>query len=201
MKNIKDIQQAPPTRNGKLAFFMGFLRYPNRVASIVPSSKFVERRLVKAAAIAKAKLVVELGPGIGGTTQAVLDSLAPDAKLMVMEVNPDFAEMLRSHPDPRLIVYHGSAENIQEALKQNNLNQPDAVISGIPFSTIPTAIGQNIIEAVWNCLASDGCFVAYQFKGKVALLGKKILGRPSCELELLNVPPVRMYCWKKSVPL
>lgn len=198
MNDIKDIQHPPQKRNGRLAFFLNFLRHPNLVASIVPSSKYVERRLIKVAEIARAKLVVELGPGVGGTTQAVLNALAPDAKLMVMELNPDFTELLRSHPDPRLIVYQGSAEKIQQALEQNNLQQPDAVISGIPFSTMPEYVGQNIIEAVWTCLAADGCFVAYQFKGKVALLGKEMLGRPRCELELLNVPPVRMYCWQKS---
>jgi phospholipid N-methyltransferase len=198
VNNIKNLRHPGSKRNGKLAFFLGFLRHPNLVASIIPSSKYVERRLVKVAGIAQAKLVVELGPGVGGTTQAILNSLPPEAKLMVMEVNPDFAQMLRSHPDPRLIVYQGSAEDIQQALELNNLRQPDAVISGIPFSTMPSTIGQNILQAVWTCLAADGCFVAYQFKGKVALLGKEILGRPKCEFELLNVPPVRMYCWQKS---
>ena len=62
--------------NGWFTFLQEFVRHPRQVASVVPSSRFLERRIVEAAGIRSAKVVVELGPGTGGTTRAILRSPA-----------------------------------------------------------------------------------------------------------------------------
>ena len=48
--------------NGQLAFFLGFLRNPSGIGSVIPSSRFLERRVVETAGVASSRLVVELGP-------------------------------------------------------------------------------------------------------------------------------------------
>ena len=184
-------------RGYRLRFFCGFLRRPAEVGSVVASSRSLERRLVAAAAVAGARLVVELGPGTGGTTQAILDALPPGGRLLVIEINPDFAALLSAHPDPRLIVHHGSAAQLGETLAHYGLSLPEAVISGIPFSTMSSALGRHILHGIWSCLAPGGRFVAYQFRQRVALLGRDLLGRPVTEVELRNLPPVRVFRWGK----
>jgi phosphatidylethanolamine/phosphatidyl-N-methylethanolamine N-methyltransferase len=184
-------------RGGNLAFLQEFLRHPELIGSFIPSSRFLERRLIDTALISRARLVVELGPGTGGTTRAILDALPVSSKLLAIEITPEFVSLLSSHPDPRLIVHLGSAEHIREALSMHGLDRPDVVVSGIPFSTMSFDLGRHIIQSVWGCLAPGGHFVAYQVRDRVALLGRKLLGRPKMELELLNLPPVRIYHWHK----
>lgn len=184
-------------RGHGLRFFCGFLRRPAEVGSVIASSRFLERRLVTAAGVSRARLVVELGPGTGGTTQAILDALPSGGRLLVIEINPDFAALLRGHPDPRLIVHHGSAAQLHETLARYGLAPPEAVISGIPFSTMSRPLGRRILHAIWSCLAPGGRFVAYQFRERVALLGRDLLGRPVTVVELRNLPPVRVFCWGK----
>lgn len=186
-----------PLRRGSLAFLQGFFRYPEQVASIIPSSRFLERRLIDCACIRQASLVVELGPGTGGTTQAMLNAMGPQAKLLSIEITPEFVEVLNQHPDPRLQVHLGSAENVREILGQYRLGPPDVVVSGIPFSTMPLTVGRRIIGSVWDSLPPGGLFVAYQVRDRVAMLSRKLLGKPEVELELLNVPPMRFYRWRK----
>ena len=181
-----------------LAFLKGFFRHPELVGSIVPSSRYLEKRVVSAALVEKARLVVELGPGTGGTTRAILENLPHDARLLAIEINPQFVSLLKSVDDPRLIVHHGSAETLQEVLRYYDVSYPDAVISGIPFSTMPQDRGGQILESIWACLAPGGYFVAYQFRRRVADLGKKAFGIPETEMELFNVPPVRLFRWQKS---
>ena len=53
-----------------IAFLKGFLQHPDQVGSVIPSSGFLEQRLIRSAALAQARCVVELGPGTGGTTRA-----------------------------------------------------------------------------------------------------------------------------------
>jgi phosphatidylethanolamine/phosphatidyl-N-methylethanolamine N-methyltransferase len=195
---IKTRQKTGSLRGANLAFLQEFIRHPELIGSIIPSSRFLERRLIDTALISKAKLVVELGPGTGGTTRAILEALPPASKLLAIEITPEFVALLRNHPDPRLTVHLGSAEHIREALSMHGLDRPDVVVSGIPFSTMSFELGCHIIRAVWACLAPGGHFVAYQVRSRVAFLGRKLLGRPKIGLELLNLPPVRIYHWHKS---
>jgi phospholipid N-methyltransferase len=199
MHDPASVTPSPPATDRRLAlFFQGFLRRPQQVGSVIPSSRFLERRLVNISAVRQARTVVELGPGTGGTTHALLRALPQDSRLLAIEIDPHFAAVLAAQMhDPRLRVHEGSAEHIGRALAQHGLDAPDVVISGIPFSTMPVSLGENILRSVWSALAPGGRFVAYQFRDRVAVLGKRLFGRPEVDVELLNVPPMRVYCWRK----
>ena len=186
-------------RDEKLTFLQGFLRAPKGVGSVIPSSGFMERRLVDVAGLARAESVVELGPGTGGTTRAFLNAMPAGAALMAIELDPLFADHVRKAVrDPRLVVHQGSAEQIAEALSAYRQAAPQAVISGIPFSTMPAEVGRRIVEAVREALAPGGCFVAYQFRDVVARLARPVFGAPSYQaMEFLNIPPMHVWRWVK----
>jgi len=150
--NLQRLRFQPDKR---LEFLQGFLKSPHLVGSVVPSSRFLERRLIENCGIGEARLVVELGPGTGGTTRAIMRAMPKDAHLLAIEINPQFAALLESASDPRLTAYHGSAEQIREALAANDLGAPDVVVSGIPFSTISPSLGRNIINEVWQSLPPE----------------------------------------------
>jgi phospholipid N-methyltransferase len=175
-------------------FFRSFLERPKEVGSVIPSSRFMERRVARAADLARARIVVELGPGTGGTTRALLRHMAPDARLLAIEINPRLAEQVRARiTDPRLIVHTGSAADVSEALHAHDLGAPDVVVSGIPFSTMPRELATDILHSVRDALAPRGVFVAYQVRDRVAVLARGIFARPRVELEVRNVPPMRVY--------
>lgn len=180
-------------------FFRGFLRSPEQVGSIIPSSRFLERRMINLAGLEEAATAVELGPGTGGTTRAMLNVMAPDARLLTIELDPKFSGILESFGDHRLIPHTGSAADLQAVLDHYRLPAPDVIVSGIPFSTMPREVGTAILEAVRDSLGPGGRFIAYQFRGHVGRLGLPILGEPDVEFELFNVPPMRFYCWRKPV--
>ncbi len=185
-----------PRPQHPIAFLRGFLERPKQVGSIVPSSRWMERRITRTADLAHARLAVELGPGTGGTTRALLAALPQDARLLAIEINPDFCRLLAtSIDDPRLIVHHGSAADIPQALAQHQLGAPDVVLSGIPFSTMPRELGLAILRSARDSLSPGGRFVAYQFRDVVHTLGKQVFGPATTQLELLNVPPMRVYRW------
>jgi len=181
------------------AFLRGFLREPRQVGSIVPSSRFLEQRIVEASNLMSARRVVELGPGTGGTTRTFLRHLDQDAKLLSIELSPYFHDLLGEISDPRFANHLGSAEDLAEILAVYGMEQPDVVISGIPFSKMPEAAATRVAQAVKDNLAEDGRFIAYQFRGDVASIAGPIMGAPaSCTLELRNIPPMRVYSWFKA---
>lgn len=182
-----------------LAFLRGFFSRPKEVGSIIPSSRFMEKRIVNTAGLKTAKLAIELGPGTGGTTKAFLREMAPDAKLLAIEINSDFVRLLnRTIDDPRLIVHEGSATEIPSALAKYGLASPEVILSGIPFSTMDRELGLSILQSVHATLPEGGRFVAYQFRDRVEDLGNGVFGRAKVQTELLNVPPMRVYRWDKN---
>ncbi|SFR54281.1 Phospholipid N-methyltransferase [Marinobacter daqiaonensis] len=183
-------------RTSPAAFFRGFLREPRQVGSVIPSSRFLERRIVDAAGLAGARRVVELGPGTGGTTQTFLRHLSPDARLISIELSPFFHELLGDITDPRFTNHLGSAEDLADILALHHMEQPDVVISGIPFSKMPEPVATRVAKAVKDNLAENGRFIAYQFRGDVARFTNPVMGPPeSCTLEMRNIPPMRVFRW------
>lgn len=181
----------------KIAFFRGFLKRPGMVASVIPSSRFLERRLVEMGRVDHVHRVVELGPGSGGTTLAFLRSLPADGRLLAVELNPDFAELVGATiDDPRLTVHNGDARRLPRILDEEDMDRPEVVYSGIPFSHLPEEDGLTILRHIKNHLAPGGCFIAYQVRDKVAELGRQVMGEPDTDLILLNIPPVRIYRWR-----
>jgi phosphatidylethanolamine/phosphatidyl-N-methylethanolamine N-methyltransferase len=210
---VADVELAAPPAGGRrrrdvgalealrerIAFLRGFIAHPDQVGSVIPSSHVLEQRLVQRAGLARARCVVELGPGTGGTTRAFLRALPAGAQLLAIELNQDFAARLRtSIRDPRFRLAQGSAEGIAGFLAEHRLPAPDAIVSGIPFSTMPRAVGDRIAAAIARVLAPGGRFVAYQVTPQVARCATPYLGEPRREWEFVNIPPMRVFTWTRA---
>lgn len=179
-------------------FFREFVRHPRQIGSIIPSSRYLERRIVAAAGLRSAKTVIELGPGTGGTTRAILRAIGPDSRLLAIELSGHLHALVSRIQDPRLIAHRGNAQQLREIIAAHALGAPDAVISGIPFSTMAPQTGREILESIYSVLAPGGRFVAYQINKRVATLSAHFPEHHDAELALLNVPPIRIFRWEKD---
>jgi len=180
----------------RLAFLEQFLRHPRQVASIVPSTRFLERR-VAGCVQGRSGTVVELGPGTGGITRALLGSLSADARLVAIELNPTLAARVARIDDPRLVVHRGSAEELPDILRGLGCARADAVVSGLPFSTIGRRRAKRILDSVHRSLAPDGEFIAYHVRGTLERLAGSRFDAIDSSTEWLSVPPMRIYRWSK----
>lgn len=180
-----------------IAFLQEFLRNPRQVASIIPSSRFLERRIVELAGVRSAQTIVDLGAGTGGTTRAILGAMPPRAKLLSIEINQRFCNLLGRINDARLIAHCGGAHELQRTLSFYELPAPDVVISGIPFSTMSRTAGARILESISSVLVPGGRFVAYQISKQVEELSSPLFGPARVAVEFLNIPPLRLYRWEK----
>ncbi|HKJ94164.1 MAG TPA: rRNA adenine N-6-methyltransferase family protein [Gammaproteobacteria bacterium] len=185
---------------GPLLFLTEFLRHPSEVASLVPSTPALKARIVRDAEVTQARTIIELGPGTGGTTHAILEAMAPGARLLAIEINARFHQRLRRIDDTRLVAHLGSAAELSAIAAQHGLPAPEVVISGIPFSKLSTAAGEGIIRAVADGLAPGGRFVAYQVSDRVARLAAPVFGPGQRSTEWLSVPPIRVFRWERPAP-
>ncbi len=88
MQRATDLQKESGDR---VVFLQEFFRHPLQIGSVIPSSPFLERRIVRMAEIGSASSIVELGSGTGGTTRAMLGAMAPGSRLLTVEINEHFS--------------------------------------------------------------------------------------------------------------
>jgi phospholipid N-methyltransferase len=177
-----------------LLFARNFFKHPRMLGSIIPSSRFLIRDLLRQIDWRSARVVVEYGPGVGNITAEVLRRLRPDGRMIVFETNDDFVQFLRaSIPDKRLTVVHGSAADVGRVLGEMGLEKADYVISGIPFSTMPDGVGEAIVRATRESLRPGGRFLVYQFSREVLRFLKGEFQEIREAFEPLNILPARLY--------
>lgn len=181
-----------------VVFFTQFIKNPRQLGSAIPSTGFLKRRIIRKARLSAAKVVVELGPGSGGTTLDFLGAMKADAILLTIELNEGLYKMASRIDDPRCIAHHGNAADLPEILNQYGLGAPDVVISGIPFSTMDPDLGSLIIDNIYQQLAPNGRFVAYQLSSQVDKLNTSFGENKTLEIEFLSFPPMRVWCWQKT---
>src|SRR5581483_11872610 len=84
------------------------------------------------------------------------------------DTNPDFTAYLsRKIRDSRLRAVTGSAANVRDIMADFGLTEADFILSGLPFSTLPTGVGPKIAEQTFEALRPGGAFLVYQFSPKV----------------------------------
>ncbi len=190
-----------PTKYPGLAsqFFLfacNFIKHPNMVGWMLPSSPFVVDGVLKQVDWDTASVIVEYGPGVGTFTTKVLDRMRPGAKLIALEINPDFFKFLgKSLRDPRLHLVQESAAEIDAVLSRLGITHVDYVISGIPFKTLPPPLRDTIVRKTHDVLKPSGSFLVYQLSRVAQPYLEKVFGTVRRDFEPLSFIPAHMfYC-------
>ncbi|HHL30955.1 MAG TPA: methyltransferase domain-containing protein [Oceanospirillales bacterium] len=181
------------------AFFIknAFLK-PKQVGYLFPSTQALIKTIAKKAELEKARHIVELGPGTGGTTKGILTLMRDDAELAAVEINKDFIDYLtKTIDDKRLKLVHDGAQNLTAIINNQGWDAADVVISGIPFSTLPASIAVDIMQSIYDSIKPGGLFVAYQLRDKVGKLATPLFGNAKTYWEYINFPPMRIFVWQK----
>ena len=177
-----------------LLFARTFFTSPKKLGSAIPSSRFLVEAVTEAAHLEDAKVVVEYGPGVGTITRHLLKHMRRDAVLVAIEMERGLYDHLKKTVrDPRLRVVHGSAADVRHILNRLKIEQADAIISGIPFSTLPSALREKIVSATADSLRETGTLVVYQFTAAVLPLLKRHFRNVTQRFVLRNVLPARVF--------
>lgn len=173
------------------SFIIEWLKAPLVTASVIPSSKRLARRMVTSLD-ASAELVIELGPGTGVFTNAILEAGVGEESLVLVELNNKFAAQLR-RKYPRAMVINGAAE----ALTHLNLGKADAVISGLPLLSIRDEHIDAILGGVFSVMKPGAALVQFTYGRKCPikpeLMAKHGLVERRESFVLNNFPPASVY--------
>ena len=179
-------------------FFQGFLEHPKMVGSIIPSSGSTIGKMLAPVKWDECKLFVEYGPGVGTFCRTVLDRLPRGGELVVIDTNPLFIDYLKKTiGDSRFHPVLGSAEDVEEIVKSLGHDHADYVLSGLPFSTLPEGVGEDIVAATHRVIRPGGAFLTYQFRASARDLTARFFDRVDTGMTWLNIPPCLLaWGWK-----
>jgi len=179
-------------------FLRGFLKNPVMVGSIIPSSKVLIDKMLSPVDWDNTKLFVEYGPGVGTFTRPILERLNQDAMLIAIDTNSDFIDYLNGDiEDDRFIAVHGSAADVESIIAAHGFDHADYVLSGLPFSTLPPGVGDEIGAATGRAIRNGGAFLVYQFSPKVRDFIAPHFERIDRGFEWANVPPATLFwAWR-----
>ena len=186
--------KAAATDGQALVFARNFFKNPKMLGSLIPSSRFLIKQLLRDVKWNDVRVIVEYGPGVGTISGEILKRMRPDAKLVVFEINDDFVRVLkRRFNDPRLHVLHRSAAQVQDALRELGMEKADCAIAGIPFSIMKDHDRQAVLQNTHAALRPGGSFLVYQFSSRVRADLEKIFGPVHQGFEPLNILPARLF--------
>lgn len=164
------------------------------VAAILPSSGFTVKKILNKIDFNEPKVIVELGPGDGVISKAIIDKLPADSHLILIEKISDFEQDLRAlthqRPDVQVSTYIDEAQHLEGILANHDLQAINHVVSGIPFSWIDDTTKHQILATCHKMLKPNGNFIAYQTSSELVKHLNQVFSNTNKELELLNIPPM-----------
>jgi len=179
-------------------FAKGFVKHPVMVGSIIPSSGYTVQKMLAPVDWENCDVFVEYGPGVGTFCLPILENMKADARLVAIDMNPDFVDYLNRHiTDSRFLAVHGSAENVCEILTALGHEHADYIVSGLPFSTLPGDVGPKIAEQTARALRPGGGFLVYQFIKRARDFMQPHFSRIDSGYSVWNILPCHLFWgWK-----
>lgn len=188
---------------GKIPDEIRFLRQwfdnPLKTGAVAPSSPALARRMASYIDPSKSGLVVELGPGTGVVTQAVLERGVEPSRVLAVEYSSEFVDILRDR-FAGATVMQGDAYDFQ-ALRQNHIDEPlAAVVSSLPLFTKPRAMRARLITMCLDALAPGCPFIQFSY----ALVPPVPASEGNFTIEssnwvIGNLPPARVWIYRKPL--
>jgi phosphatidylethanolamine/phosphatidyl-N-methylethanolamine N-methyltransferase len=188
----------PLRLDDEVRFLRSWIEKPLHMGAVMPSGRVLARTMAQYVDVDSDAPVVELGPGTGAITNALIERGVDQTRLVLVEYNPGFCALLRDRY-PQAKVVQGDAYRLRDSLRQVLAAPAAAVVSGLPLVTKPMQTRLRLIRDAFLALAPGAPFV--QFTYSVAPPIPKSLPGVSTEAServWMNLPPARVWVYRKS---
>lgn len=182
----------------ELRFFKGWMDKPRAVGSIVPTSSVTARKMASVVDPLSGLPVLELGPGTGVITKAILEAGVKPENLWSIEYSEDFVRHLRrDYPGVNFI--QGDAFDLDATLGDKRDTVFDSVVSGVPLLNFPVPKRVAYVEDLLDRIPVGRPIVQITY-GPVSPVPP---GRGNYTVEhfdfiLRNIPPSRLWIYRRA---
>lgn len=179
----------------KLAFLRGLIDHPAGVSALFPSSKAMAQAMAEQIPSTEGQ-VLELGPGTGAVTQAIIARGIPASRVVAVEYDPGFADLLNER-FPGLYVLQGDALNLRSVLGSPR-HSYTAVVSGLPLINFPVKTRRAIIEDGLARVRPGGPFIQISYRGTPAIPESDTIQVRRAAHVWRNMPPGYVWVYRRQ---
>ena len=182
----------------EIRFFKGMMQGPKTVGSIVPTSSVTARRMASVINTQSGLPVLELGPGTGAITKAILARGVKPEKLVAIEYSTDFYQhLVKLYPGVHFI--NGDAFNLDRTLGSFKDQTFNSIVSGIPLLNFPMQARIALLESLLDRIPAGRPVVQISY-GPVS----PIIARPEryhikhFDFIVRNIPPAQLWVYRRN---
>ena len=180
-----------------LNFIRGLIVRPKNVGALVPSSPALAKAIAAQVDVSRPGPVLELGPGTGVVTEALIERGVAEERLIAIEYDPDFTKLV-ARRFPRARVLRGDAFQFARML-DGTVEQPyAAIVSGLPLLNFPVETRRELIEAALARLTPGAPYIQFSYGTKPSIPGTDRYTVKRAALVWKNLPPARVWVYRKG---
>lgn len=193
---LRDFEQKNLNRD-ELRFLRTWIEKPLTVGAVAPSGKHLARVMANYVDPNVPGPIVELGPGTGPVTEALLErGIAPE-RLTLVEFDPDFCRLLRGK-FPGVNVVQGDAYSLRETLADVLCEPAAAFVSGLPLFNKPLKMRLVLLDQAFELMQKDAPFVQFTYNAISPIPRSHDGIRAEASGRVWrNFPPARVWVYRK----
>lgn len=190
------VEKKPLRLDDEMRFIRTWLENPLSTGAVMPSSKALARTMANYVDPQSTGPVIELGPGTGPVTEALVQRGVDPKRLVLVEFDADFARLLRTRY-PAATVVQGDAYRLKRLLSDTVREPAAAMVSGLPLVTKPLRTRLRLMSDALALLAPGAPFIQFTY-APVPPIPRGLSGihAESSETIWLNLPPARVWVYR-----
>lgn len=189
-------EKKPLRLEDEMQFIRSWIEKPLSIGAVTPSSKALARTMARYVDPHASGPVIELGPGTGPVTEALVEHGIDPSRLILVEFNPDFCRLLRARY-PAATVVQGDAYRLRRLLEPHMHDPAAAVVSGLPLVTKPFRTRLRLMADVMALMAPGAPFVQFTY-AMIPPIPRELSGvrAEASNVIWLNLPPARVWVYR-----
>ncbi len=202
----KRLQPVPPKGDKKVIrlddevrFIKTWLEKPLDIGAVSPSSRVLARAMARSVDPDHPGPIIELGPGTGPVTEALVERGIDPARLVLVEFDPVFCRLLRSrYPGARVV--QGDAYRLKPLLEDLLTEPAAAIVSSLPLLTKPIRTRLRLIHDAFALMQASAPFVQFTYSMTTPPIPKGLarVAAQASERIWMNLPPARVWVYRRT---
>lgn len=180
-----------------LRFLQRLIVRPRAIGAIAPSSPQLARKIAQQIDPTAPGAVLELGPGTGVVTGALIARGIPVERLIAIEADPDLSHLMRKR-FPGLRVVEGDAFELDRILPREGSGPFAATVSGLPLLNFSPARRRALIDGALDRMAPGSPFVQFSYGFTAPVPGDGEINVEEVGFVLANLPPARVWVYRRT---
>ncbi|MGO4283906.1 class I SAM-dependent methyltransferase [Bosea sp. TAB14] len=179
-------------------FIKSWIDDPLRTGSVTPSSPALARRMASYVDPEQPGPVIEIGPGTGPVTEALIERGVDEERLILVEYSPEFCELLRKR-FPRATIVQGDAYALSTTLAGHLTEKAAALVSSLPLFNRPPPSRTALAKEAFPLMVEGAPFIQFTYS-VISPIPRKGSGLKAfvSDWVLRNIPPARVWVYREA---